>query len=140
MCRSSDRLTMSTVRFSHVAVQGSSWPAQPPSAQALRALRRARRRLNSSGRAASRSWTDAGVTRTSSSRPDEQVNHAALVSGAVGRLLDQPIGFGVSVQDGLALGPGGLVERSRPGEQVLHIEGRKPAVIAYLLKASKRTG
>jgi hypothetical protein len=38
----------------------------------------------------------------------------------------QGVEFGVGIQDGLALGPGGLVERSRSGEQVLHVEGREP--------------
>jgi hypothetical protein len=57
---------------------------------------------------------------------DEQVDHAGLVGWAVGGLLDQRVEFGVGVQDGLALGPGGLVERSWSGEQVLHVEGREP--------------
>src|SRR5512132_1900049 len=70
---------------------------------------------------------------------DEQVDHAGLIGRAVGGLLDQGVEFGVGVQDGLALGPGGLVERSWSGDRFSTLNDANRTVIAYLLKVSKRT-
>jgi hypothetical protein len=57
---------------------------------------------------------------------DQELDHACLVRRGVGGERDQRVELGVCIEDGLPGRPRGLIECSRPGEEVLDVEGRKP--------------
>jgi len=56
---------------------------------------------------------------------DQQLNHAGLVRRRVGRLLDQRVELSKRIEHRLAVGPVRQREHLRPGEKVLHVEGRE---------------
>src|SRR5271166_3824502 len=69
VCRLSGRLTICRVRCSVLAAQVTSLPAYPPSAQIKVTVRKLAASCHSSGRAPSRSWTEAAVTTIARMRP-----------------------------------------------------------------------
>ena len=93
MCASRLR-TIATPRCRLACARVVSLPAYPASAQASVMRRQALRRFHSSTRAASRSWTEAAVTRMVSSSP--------VVSTAMWRL--RPLTFLAWSQPRLAFG------------------------------------
>ena len=60
----------------------------------------------------------------------EQRDHARLVGGRVGRLVEERIELVVRVEGGLADAPVGPAERERPGEEVLDVERREPEPVS----------
>ncbi len=72
-------LTICRVRRSVLATQVTSSPAYPPSAQIKVTARKLAASRHSSGRAPSRSWTEAAVTTTSRMRPSTSTARCLLV-------------------------------------------------------------